>query len=146
VIGHHEFAAGLVSAVAAITGRGDLLVPLSNQDAAVDEIERRLAEAAETHGARVVFVDLPAGSCAFAARRLLRARPDMVIVTGVSLAALVDYVFHAELPADAAATHAAEIARKSLAVVPGAAAVRPAAAPGAAPATAPTPDGGRRAG
>src|SRR5688500_1460749 len=96
VIGHHEFAAGLVSAVAAITGRGDLLIPLSNQDAAVDEIERRLADAAERHGARVVFVDLPAGSCACAARRLLRSRPDMVIVTGVSLAALVDYVFHAE--------------------------------------------------
>jgi PTS system N-acetylgalactosamine-specific IIA component len=111
--------------VHAITGRGDLLIPLTNRDAAVDEIERRIAEAADATGARVIFTDLPAGSCAFAARRLIRARPDMVVVTGVTLPALLDYVFHAELAPAEAADHAGEMARKAIAVVRGAAVAPP---------------------
>ena len=130
VIGHAEYAAGLVSAVGAITGRGGLLVPLTNRDAGVDEIERRLAEAADATGARVIFTDLPAGSCAFAARRLLRSRPEMIVVTGVTLPALIDYVFHAELPPTDAADHACEMGRKAMSVMRGAAAEPPVASGG----------------
>jgi PTS system N-acetylgalactosamine-specific IIA component len=130
VIGHAAYAAGLVSAVGAITGRGELLVPLTNEDAGIDEIERRLADAADATGARVIFTDLPAGSCAFAARRLLRSRPDMVVVTGVTLPALIDYVFHAELPPPDAADHACEMGRKSIAVMRGAGAAGNAASGG----------------
>ena len=144
VIGHAEYAAGLVSAVGAITGRGGLLVPLTNSDAGVDEIERRLAEAADATGARVIFTDLPAGSCAFAARRLLRSRPEMIVVTGVTLPALIDYVFHAELPPTDAADHACEMGRKAMSVMRGAAASAE-AAPGAA-AEPPVASGGSRAG
>ena len=143
VIGHAEYAAGLVSAVGAITGRGGLLVPLTNSDAGVDAIERRLAEAADATGARVIFTDLPAGSCAFAARRLLRSRPEMIVVTGVTLPALIDYVFHAELPPTDAADHACEMGRKAMSVMRGAAAA-PAATPAAA--EAPVAGGGSRAG
>jgi N-acetylgalactosamine PTS system EIIA component len=138
VLGHAEYAAGLVSAVDAITGRGELLIPISNRDAAVDEIERRIADAADATGARVVFTDLPAGSCTFAARRLIRTRPDMVVVTGVTLPALLDYVFHAELPPAEAADHVAEMARKAIAVVRGAAV--------GAPSQPPVASGGPRAG
>ncbi|MFL5577113.1 MAG: PTS sugar transporter subunit IIA [Gemmatimonadaceae bacterium] len=117
VAGHGEFAVGVVSAVAQITGRGDVFVPLSNRGLGADDIERAMREQADAFGARVVFTDLPAGSCTIAARRLQRDRPDLVLVTGANLATLLDFVFHADAPPAQAAQHAAEKGRASLAVV-----------------------------
>lgn len=117
VAGHGEFAAGVVSAVAQITGRGDVFVALSNRGLGADDIERVMREQAEALGARVVFTDLPAGSCTIAARRLQRERPDLVLVTGANLATLLDFVFHVDAPPAEAARHAAEKGRDSLAVV-----------------------------
>ena len=45
----------------------------------------------------MIFTDLPAGSCTMAARRLLRERPAVVLVTGANLATLLDFVFHADV-------------------------------------------------
>jgi PTS system N-acetylgalactosamine-specific IIA component len=108
VIGHGEIAAGLVSAVQLITGRGDRLVPLSNRGLGTAEIETLLREQVEATGARVIFTDLPAGSCNFAACRLLKWRDDLVIVTGVNLPALLHFATQGELPAVDAAAQAAE--------------------------------------
>ena len=116
VAAHGDLAAGLVSAVAQITGRGDVLVPFSNRGLGGEEIERGIREAADAHGAQVVFTDLPAGCCALGARRLLRARPDLVLVTGTNLATLLDFVFHDELPPTEAALHAAEKGRTAIQV------------------------------
>jgi len=116
VAAHGDLAAGMISAVAQITGREGVLVPFSNRGLGGDEIERGLREAAELHGAEVVFTDLPGGSCALGARRLLRARPDLVVVTGINLATLLDFVFHDELPAIEAATHAVEKGRAAITV------------------------------
>jgi N-acetylgalactosamine PTS system EIIA component len=124
--GHGDFAAGLASAVAQITGRGDVFLLMTNRDKGAEEIESVLRETLETNGIDVVFTDLPAGSCTFAARRLQRDRPSLVLVTGVNLATLLDFVFavDAEEAAGAsdaaahAAAHAADKGRASLAVVP----------------------------
>ena len=116
VAGHGDFATGVVSAVAQITGRGDVFVAMTNRGLGADDIERAMREQAEAIGARIVFTDLPAGSCTIAARRLQRARPDLVVVTGVNLATLLDYVFHSEEPPADAARHAVEKGRASLAV------------------------------
>jgi hypothetical protein len=92
VAAHGDFAAGLVSAVAQITGRGELLVPLSNAGCSPADIEQRLRTAGRgAVGARRVHRPA-AGSCTIAARRLLRDRPDLLLVTGVNLATLVDFV------------------------------------------------------
>jgi PTS system N-acetylgalactosamine-specific IIA component len=40
---------------------------------------------------RVVFTDLPAGSCTMAARRIARTEPDLAIVTGASVGMLLDF-------------------------------------------------------
>jgi N-acetylgalactosamine PTS system EIIA component len=117
VAGHGDFAVGVVSAVAQITGRADVFVALSNRGLGADEIERAMREQADASGARVVFTDLPAGSCTIAARRLQRERPELVLVTGANLATLLDFVFHADAPPAEAAQHAAEKGRASLAVV-----------------------------
>ena len=116
VAGHGEFAAGVVSAVVQITGREDVFITLSNRGLSAEEIERQLRERVQETDACVIFTDLPAGSATIAARRFLRDRADLVLVTGANLAALLDFVFReGASPADAA-RHAAEKGRAALAV------------------------------
>ena len=120
VAGHGDFAAGLVSAVGQITGRGDAFVTLSNRDMSAVDVERAMREQVDARGLEVIFTDLPAGSCTMAARRLQRERPAVVLVTGTNLATLLDFVFHTDVPAGEAAQHAAEKGRASLVVTGGA--------------------------
>ena len=105
VAGHGDFAAGIVSAVAQITGRGGLMVPITNRGLGAGDIEALLRDAASSARVRVIFTDLPAGSCTIAARRLLRDRPDLRLVTGANLPAVLDYVLGAD-GADPAAPEA----------------------------------------
>ena len=120
VAGHGDFATGLVSAVGQITGRGDAFVTLSNRDMSAADVERAMRDQVDARGLEVIFTDLPAGSCTMAARRLQRERPAVVLVTGTNLATLLDFVFHADVPAGEAAQHAAEKGRASLVVTGGA--------------------------
>jgi len=120
VAGHGDFAAGLVSAVGQITGRGDAFETLSNRDMSAVDVERAMRERVDEQALEVIFTDLPAGSCTMAARRLQRERPAVVLVTGTNLATLLDFVFHTDVPAVEAAQHAAEKGRASLVVTGGA--------------------------
>jgi PTS system N-acetylgalactosamine-specific IIA component len=120
VAGHGDFAAGLVSAVGQITGRGDAFETLSNRDMSAVDVERAMRERVDEQALEVIFTDLPAGSCTMAARRLQRERPAVVLVTGTNLATLLDFVFHTDVPAVEAAQHAAEKGRASLVVMGGA--------------------------
>ncbi|HEU4641663.1 MAG TPA: hypothetical protein VFS44_04345 [Gemmatimonadaceae bacterium] len=119
VLGHGDLASGLVSAVHQITGCGSRFIALSNTGLATPEIETLLRERLEATGARVIFTDLPAGSCNFAACRLLRELPDLIVVTGVSLPVLLHYATHAELPPAEAAAQAAARGAASLKVLSG---------------------------
>lgn len=115
VAGHGDFSEGMVSAVAQITGRGALLLPLSNAGLGREEIEAQLREQLARYDIRVVFTDLPGGSATFAARRLMRDVRPLTLVTGTNLAALIAFVFSgAETPAADAARHAVEKGLASL--------------------------------
>ncbi|HSC30904.1 MAG TPA: hypothetical protein VLD17_04210 [Gemmatimonadaceae bacterium] len=91
VLAHGTVAEALVAAVDLITGRGDRFSPLSNQNLGAAQIDALLRERIDALGARVIFTDLPAGSCNFAACRVLKDRPDLIVVTGVNLPALLQY-------------------------------------------------------
>ena len=80
VAGHGDFAAGLVSAVEVITGRGSLFYAVAVPELSAADIETLLRETMERTGARVLFTDLHAGSCTMAARRILREAPFPFIV------------------------------------------------------------------
>lgn len=123
VAGHGEFATGVLSAVRQITGREDVFVALTNRDLSAADVERTMRDALDATGARVIFTDLPAGSCTMAARRLQRERPEIVVVTGTNLAALLDFLFADDQPSEGdAAHHAAEKGRAALgATIPGSA-------------------------
>ena len=115
---HGDLAAGLVSAVEQITGRGDTFAALSNRDLGAGDVQARLADLLDATGARVVFTDLPAGSCTMAARRLQRERPDLTVVVGANLPVLLDFVF-AEGTDAVGAGHAAEKGRAAVQVIVG---------------------------
>jgi N-acetylgalactosamine PTS system EIIA component len=120
IAAHGDLAAGFVTAVEQITGRGDLFLPMTNTGLGAAEIERALLELVDTRNVRVIFTDLPAGSCTIAARRVLAARPGVVLVTGASLPLLLDFMSHEELAPAEAASHAVDRAVRSLTAVPGA--------------------------
>ncbi len=98
VAGHARFAEGMLSAVDQITGRGNAFVPVSNTGLGPADLEALIASTLDRTGARVVFTDLPAGSCTMAARRVQRSRPDVVLVTGANVAVLMEFLFSAEGP------------------------------------------------
>lgn len=118
VLAHGELAAGLVSAVEQITGMGSCFVAMSNSGLSGAELEVRLRALVDQTGARVVFTDLPAGSCNIAAFRLLRDR-DVIVVSGVNLPTLLHFVTHPQLSPEEAATEAVERGAPTLKVTLG---------------------------
>jgi N-acetylgalactosamine PTS system EIIA component len=116
VAGHGEFAAGLVSAVEQITGRGAQLIPISVQGLSVEDIERLLRTRMHDANVHVIFTDLQAGSCTMASRRILRGVNDAVLIAGTNLPMLLDFVFADTRTAPDAARHAAERGRAAIAV------------------------------
>ena len=117
VVGHGEFAGGLVSAVGQICGLADKLVVLSMMGMTPEDIEGAIREQIARTGARVIFTDLPAGSATLAARRSVTADPGVVLVSGVNLATLLDFVFNTSVSPTEAARAAAERGKASLIVV-----------------------------
>lgn len=119
IAGHASFAAGLVSAVQQIAGKGDVFASISNAGMSGADIELTITQALDASSANVLFTDLPAGSCTMSARRLQRSRPGLVVVTGVNLATVLEFAFRPPGESDAdAAKAAAEKGRATLMVFP----------------------------
>ena len=116
VAGHGDFAAGLISAVQQITGRGSQLVPVAVQKLSVTDIEALLREKMLIAQVNVIFTDLQAGSCTMASRRILRGMDDAVLIAGANLPTLLDFVFAEGKSASDAARHAAERGRAAISV------------------------------
>ncbi|MBM3907417.1 MAG: hypothetical protein FJ363_04955 [Gemmatimonadetes bacterium] len=94
VAAHGDLAEGLVSAVSRVAGAAAAarLTPFSNATLGGAELVDALKQALVSTGARVVFTDLPAGSCTIAARRIAREVPGLVVVCGANLPMLLSYV------------------------------------------------------
>jgi PTS system N-acetylgalactosamine-specific IIA component len=117
VVGHGEFAGGLVSAVGQICGMADKLVVLTMMGMTPEDIEGTIRDQLARTGAHVIFTDLPAGSATIAARRIVKDTPGLVLVSGVNLATLLDFVFSTDVSPIEAARAAAERGKASLIVV-----------------------------
>ena len=115
VAGHGDFATGLISAVEAVTGRGDLLDPIEVKGLCGEDIQLLLSQRLKANGATIIFTDLQAGSCTMAARRLLREMPGVLLVSGANLPMLLDFVM-SSAEAQEAARAAVERARAAISV------------------------------
>jgi len=82
----------------------------------LEDIESLLRDRMMAAGVRVIFTDLQAGSCTMAARRLLRGIDGGVLIAGVNLPTLLDFVFAEGSDPVEAARHAAERGRSAIAV------------------------------
>jgi PTS system N-acetylgalactosamine-specific IIA component len=63
----------------------------------MEALERLLRDRLAESGARIVFTDLPAGSCTLAARRIARGDPGLTVITGVGLPTLLSYACGGDL-------------------------------------------------
>ncbi len=119
IAAHGELAAGLVSAVDRITGRGSALGILSNVGLGGEQMEATMRERIERDGVRAIFTDLPSGSWTMAARRAMRGNDQVVLVTGVNLAALLEFVMRDDLDPASGARSCVDRARAAIGVVTG---------------------------
>ncbi len=117
VVCHGEVAGSLIGAAEEISGIRGALTPVSNAGCDRGQLEARIVAALAERPA-VVFVDMPSGSCLFAAMRRVSAMPDAAVVTGVNLAMLLDFLFHRDLAAPEAAARAVETATRAIGVRP----------------------------
>ena len=113
VVCHGELGRALVAAVEEISGVRGALVPVSNQGCDRGQLEERIVAAVDNRPS-VVFVDMPSGSCLFAAVRRLSGTPGTRLVTGVNLAMLLDFVFHRQISPEEAADRAIETGSKAI--------------------------------
>lgn len=98
LVTHGSMAQGMVDAVHRISGlEADALVAVSNDSLKPDDVGARILEVIQD-GPAVVFTDLGSGSCTLAARLSCRDRRRVVLLTGVNLPMLLDFVFHRTLP------------------------------------------------
>jgi len=96
VVTHGRLGQALIEAAEEITGIVGALKPLSNRGVGPVELKLSVAEAMGAEPT-VVFVDLASGSCGFAANTAIRDCKSAVVVTGVSLPMLIEFLFHRDL-------------------------------------------------
>ena len=98
VVAHGAMAQGMVDAVRCIAGgAADALEPLSNDGKSPAQLKEDL-DAVAGEGPVLVFVDLQRGSCGMAALSCCKDQVRRVVVSGVNLPMLLDFVFHNDLP------------------------------------------------
>ncbi len=118
VVCHGSLAEGYVDAVRQITGVGEeALVALSNRGLSPETMAADI-RAAVGDGPALIFTDLLAGSCGFAARRLSQQNPNIAVVSGVNLPALLYFVMHRQEPLAAVVPVVVEKARAAVCSAP----------------------------
>jgi mannose/fructose-specific phosphotransferase system component IIA len=98
LLGHGGMPDGLVDAVRHITGCDtDALVPISNRGMSPEALAAAVEQVFGS-GPGLMFTDLQSGSCGFVARRLSAYGHGLVVISGVNLPLLIDFVMNRTLP------------------------------------------------
>jgi mannose/fructose-specific phosphotransferase system component IIA len=113
VVSHGGVAAALIAAAEEISGIRGALVAVSNSGLGREALEQAVLQAVDGHPA-VIFVDLPSGSCLFAAMRQLPSHPQLRVVTGVNLVMLLEFLLHHEQSPEEIAKRAADSGVKGI--------------------------------
>ena len=100
LLGHGGMPEGIVDAVRNITGCDtDALVPISNRGMSPEALAAAVEEVLGS-GPGLMFTDLQSGSCGFVARRLTARGTGLVVISGVNLPLLIDFVMNRTRPLD----------------------------------------------
>ena len=118
LVAHGAMAQGMVDAVVKIAGADEAaIVPLSNEGVNPQVMVDRLNELVGDHPA-VIFTDLTSGSCTMAAQITCRDCGHRVVVSGVNLPMLLDFVFNRSLSLDELVPRLLERGRAGVRSVP----------------------------
>ena len=119
VVCHGTLADGYVEAVRQITGIGEeALTPLSNRGLSPESMAAAL-RGAIGDGPAIIFTDMIAGSCGFAARRLCHEQEGVAVISGVNLPMLLHFVMHRQEPMEQLVPRILEKGRTAVCCAPG---------------------------
>jgi mannose/fructose-specific phosphotransferase system component IIA len=116
LVTHADLGAALVAAAEQIYGPFEDVGVLSNTGLARADLERLIHERVATwaHGG-LVFTDFPGGSCTQCGLLAGRGRDDIVVIAGINLPGLLDYLHNRErYPAGELAERVMAKARESV--------------------------------
>ena len=94
---HADLSAALLRAAEQVTGPIEGVETLSNAGLSRDALEREIAERVERWtGGGLVFADFWGGSCHQCGASAARGRGEVVVVTGLNLPTLIDFLHNRE--------------------------------------------------
>ncbi|MGQ9664953.1 MAG: PTS sugar transporter subunit IIA [bacterium] len=92
IIGHGDFAASMLKTVEKILGKQEMVEVFSNEKLSCEALVEILRNAlAADEQEKIVFVDLPGGSCAISCSNLLKSHNELKILCGVNLPMLIEF-------------------------------------------------------
>jgi len=98
LLSHGKLAEGMVDAVRRIAGLDEgVLVAMSNEGLSPQGMADQLDALVGTESV-VIFTDLGSGSCAITAQLTCKNHGRRVVIFGMNLPMLLDFVFHRQLP------------------------------------------------
>jgi len=93
IIGHGDFANGIVSTAEQIVGKQRYVNVISNVGYSETQLEKKIRTILNRNKKyeTIIFVDLPGGSCTISCFHLLKNNPNMNIICGVNLPMLIEF-------------------------------------------------------
>ncbi|MEO0184907.1 MAG: PTS mannose transporter subunit IID [candidate division WOR-3 bacterium] len=92
IIGHGEFAKALLNTVEKILGKQEMVEVFSNEKLSCESLAENIKNSVgmDEHE-KILFVDLPGGSCAISCLNILRMNKKLKVLCGVNLPMLIEF-------------------------------------------------------
>ena len=114
VVGHGDIPKGLLDAVRRIAGdQSEGLTAISNSGLSVEDLKIKL-DAVSGSDPTIMFTDLLVGSCGIAAAYSCRNTTERIVVSGVNLPMLLEFIFHRDLPLNELAERVVDTGREAI--------------------------------
>jgi mannose/fructose-specific phosphotransferase system component IIA len=92
IIGHGEFSQSLLEAAERIVGKQEAVEAVSNLGLSCDALIEKIAETVNKNpGEKILFVDLPGGSCTISCMNVLKSHRELNVICGVNLPMLIEF-------------------------------------------------------
>lgn len=92
IIGHGNFSQALLNTVEKILGRQEMVDVISNESLSCDSLTEILKKSMTPNNQeKIIFVDLPGGSCAISCLNLLKENKNLKILCGINLPMLLEF-------------------------------------------------------
>ncbi|MEO0123835.1 MAG: PTS mannose transporter subunit IIAB [candidate division WOR-3 bacterium] len=92
IIGHGNFSQALLNTVEKILGKQDMVEVISNESLSCESLTEILKKSINSDNQeKIIFVDLPGGSCAISCLNVLKENKNLKILCGINLPMLLEF-------------------------------------------------------